>query len=124
MAFSSGMLRCILAGVGAFGQNPFRARLDAGFGKQQGEAHARPLAATHQAMAELDGRGVSGAIAGMTVSRALDKADAGNRWQPPEVVHGEDQRPLHHAVNQQLVRGRVDRGDTGMVTLIMQEPKA
>src|SRR5712671_4583156 len=54
------------------------------------------------------------------VAGAFDEVNAGNRGQAPDIVHGQDQGPFNHAMQQQSVRGRIDAGHTGMVTLEME----
>ena len=104
-------------GVGALGHDPGRALLDASLLEQERERHAGPLAAAREPMGALDALGRRlGPLRG-AVSRALDEIDVGDRGEPVDLVHGEDHRTIHHPVDHQTVRGRIDVGHAGMVTL-------
>src|SRR5690606_22837534 len=51
------------------------------------------------------------------VPRALVEVDHGCGWESLDVIHGEDRGPIDHAMDHQAMFGRIDVGDTCMVTL-------
>ena len=54
------------------------------------------------------------------VARALEEVQAGDHGIASQAVHVEAQRPLHEAVQDQLVRGRIDVRDAAVVALEVQ----
>ena len=110
-----------LAGVRAFGEDPRRAGVHAALTEQRGHRHAGPLAAAREAVDALHVR-LRGAAApfAAAVAGAFEEVDARDRRQPLQLLHGEDQRPIDHAVNGQRVPGRIDLGDTAMMPLEVQ----
>ena len=106
--------------VGAFGQHPLRLRLDAGFRQHGRQRNAGPLAAAEQSMRVLDRQFGFGRAPVLGVAGTFEKVDARHRRKAGQILHGEDDRPLDHAVDNEPVFKRVDRRNPGMVALVMQ----
>src|SRR5262249_47205076 len=56
----------------------------------------------------------------LAVARALEEVDPGDHRIAEQGIHGEDQRTLHHAVDEKAMLGRVDVGDAAVMPLEMQ----
>src|SRR6266478_293351 len=103
----------MFARIGAFRHDPGRSFLYACFLEQQGERHSCPLAATSETMRILSGRirrdprGPAGACRG-AVPMALDEMKSRYGRQAFQFVHGEYQRAVDHAVDQQTMLLRID----------------
>src|SRR3569833_701969 len=106
-------LRCIAT----FGKKPLGARLYAHFTEERCERYARPLAVARQTTDLLRGR-VLGRVP-TVVPGALEKVDPRDRRKAFEIVDGEAHRAIHETMDRERVRRRIDRGDAGVVTLIV-----
>ena len=103
--------------VGALEQDPLGAGLQARFVEQPGGRDARPLRAGEQAMRLLHGgRGRLGPVR-QRVAGALQEVEPRDGRIAHQRVHGERQGLLHHAMDDQAMRGRIDVGDAGMMPL-------
>mgnify|MGYP003694620865 CR=1 FL=1 len=71
-----GKAALITGGVGALGEDPGGALLDAGLAQQERERHASPLAAARGAVRAPDALPSGRAPLGRRVARALDEQDA------------------------------------------------
>ena len=85
--------------------------------QQGGEQHPGPLAAGQHAVAELQAVHLRTAPLHAAVGGAFQEADHAHRGEAHQVVHGEDDRAFHHAVNHQPVLLRVDIRQARMKTL-------
>ena len=98
-------------GVGAFREQPFRLRLEAGFVEQHAQGDAGPFAAgdvaVHSARRHLCGLGTQGAQA---VARALDEIGAREHRVARERFDREPERALHQPVDIQAMKLRIDVG--------------
>src|SRR5260221_13892374 len=73
---------------------------------QESERNARPFARADQSMRVLHGQVLVGLLPVLpSVASALDEVEARDRWHGLEVVQGQDQRLLRHAMDQQPVLG-------------------
>jgi len=100
--------------VGAFGKEPLRLRVDAGFLEQRGEPHAGPLGARHQAVDRLHvGLNRVFVVERRAVAAAFDEIDARHLRIARQRIKIENQRLLHQAMDRQAVLGRVDIGEAG-----------
>src|SRR6185437_5715999 len=106
--------------VGTFGDQPARLGPWTHLIEQSLERYAGPLRATQQSVAHLRISAWLPELIARRVTRAFEKVDVRDRRKPENVLHGEDQRSFHQAVNHQLVVVRIDLRNTGMVSLEMQ----
>src|SRR5438128_543583 len=109
-----------MAGVGALRHQPAGVGLQAYLVQQHGQGHPCPFTATRKAVARLRVRAGATLVLAGTVAGALDKVNAGNGRKATEVLHREDEGILHQAMDQQLMRGGIDRWHTRVMTLEMQ----
>ena len=100
--------------VGRWARVPLRVR------KQRCERNAGPLAAADQTVATLDvGAGPGGPFA-RAVATTLQHQRASDRRQPLDLRHGQRERSIDHAVNDQSMLRRIDRLDARMVPFAVQ----
>ncbi len=99
------------ATVRRLGDDPVRTVLEPGLLEQHRQRHASPLATTHAAVRPRHGRGPGI----RPVADAFEKADPRHERKPPQLVHREHQRPIHHPLDHQGVLVRVDVGDAVVV---------
>ena len=108
------------AGIGAFRDHPTGARLDTDFFEQERQGNPRPFAATDEAETTLNvGPGGCRPLRS-AVAAALQYHDARYRRQPLDVGHRQGERPVHHAVNDQPMLGRIDEWNPGVMPLVVQ----
>ena len=115
MAFSSGMLLACLLSSAPSAMIQRGAFFHSGLIQQHGERDARPQAATGEAVGVLDcGVGaMRAAPPGPAVALSAlhsTKCSARHGGQAANLIHGENQRTIDHAVNHQAVLARVDVG--------------
>ena len=72
--------------------------------EQRRQEHAGPFGTARHPVRLLHGR----RSPRRSIARALDEMDAGDRGEPLQVLHGEGQRTVHHAVNHQAVLAGID----------------
>ena len=117
------MLRVITAASMPSARNHVRLRRGAGFAQQRRERHAGPFAGARQAVDLLRreiGLVAFTAIDAAAVARAFHRANHRAAREAVQVVEGEDQRPIDHAVDQQRVLLRIDRGHAAVMALEVQ----
>ena len=119
MALAIGTLRLIAAASAPSASSHGRPRIDAGLLQEHAQRHAGPLAARDEAVnlparERRRRRPVHRPALLPEHSRKCMRDTIGYAQQR---VDGEDQRALHHAVDQQAVRGRIDVGDAAVVPL-------
>ena len=117
MAFASGTLARHLGGVRAFRHDPIRPCLQSGFARNS-ERATPSTGATDQAVRLLHR---TGSFVAETVAGTFHDIDARNSREAPQLVHAQDERPVHHAVHE-ISRWRrgSDIRDTGMMALKMK----
>ena len=106
--------------VGAFGQHPFRLRLDARFREHGRQGNSGPFAATEQAVGVLRRQFGLWRAPVLGVAGTFEEVNPRHGWKSRHVLHGEDERPLDQSMHHQPVLGRIDRRNPAMVALIMQ----
>ena len=99
---------CVAGAVGALEQQPLGFRQQSGLVQEPGHRNARPLRAREKPMRLLDGRGRGLEPVGETVARALQEMKPGHGGVAQQIVHAELERLPHHAVDHELVLGRID----------------
>ena len=94
-----------------------RLRREARLVEQCRERHARPLAARQQAVRLLHVPRHRAAPVARGVPGALEEIDARHGRKADEIVHREDERPLHQPVQHQPVLRRIDVGHPAVLAL-------
>ena len=104
-----------LVRVRPFRHQPARPFLQARLFQQHGKRHAGPFAATGHPVYELDGRHlrIAGTVMGRAVCVALQEINPGDGRQSLQLLHGETQRPIHHAVDREAMLLGIDVGQAG-----------
>jgi hypothetical protein len=110
----------VAAAVGALGQDPRSAFLDADLAQQKREGHAGPLATAREAVRAGDALRRRLAPLELAIALTLQEENTRRRGQAPEVLHAQGHRTIDHAVNQQAVLRRVDVGNAAAVDLEVQ----
>ena len=88
--------------------------------EQRGQRHAGPFAARQHPVRVLHGRHRDVAPLHAGIGAAFDEVDARHRREADDVVHREDARIGHQAVDHQPVLVRIDLGHAGVVALEVQ----
>src|SRR5688572_19067054 len=97
--------------VRAFRHDPASCILELRFAKQRTQENAAPLAATHEAMARLDGGGRIASVLATRITGALDEMNSRYRREAPQLVHRELERLFDQPMEEQFVSSRIDRGN-------------
>ena len=105
-------------GIGAFGDDPLGARLQACFIQHGLQRHAGPFRAAHQT--DEVGGGLAIGLGVDRVAGALDEVDSRLRGKAADVLHREHQRTIDHAVQHQPVLGRIDGRHAAVVAFVEQ----
>ncbi len=103
-------------GVGAFGDQPFGGGIDAGFVEQNRQRHAGPFRIGDEAVQEARRRlqRILGEHA-RRIAGAFDEGHAGDERIARQRLQCEFQRLPHHAVDHELMLGRVDVRNAAMI---------
>ena len=114
------MLRVIAAGIGPFGQDPACRVLRANLGQQGGKRNARPFTAAQQAVRVLRRPARPGIAIFWCVPGTFQEVQPRDRRKAQDIVHGQDERPIHQPVDEQSMRIRVDLRNSGVVAFVVQ----
>ena len=107
--------------VRPFRNQPTRPFLHAGLVQQHGERHPGPFTATRHPVYVLDRQPHLRIVRTMehrrTISMALHEINPGYQRQALELLQGETQRTIDHAMDRKAVLLGIDVGQTGGVSL-------
>src|SRR5436309_8964038 len=107
--------------VRPFRNQPTRPFLHAGLVQQHGERHPGPFTATRHPVYVLDRqphlRIVRTVEHRRTISMTLYEINPGYQWQALELLQGETQRTIDHAMDRKAVSMGIDVGQMGWVSL-------
>jgi hypothetical protein len=119
-AFSIGIERVMAEASRTFRHHPLAVGLHPGFFEQVFQWHAGIHHVVHHAVGELAAIELGAAPFHAGIGRAFEEVDVIAAREAHQVLHGEDQRLVHQAVDHQPVLGRVHVCNAGMVTLETQ----